>query len=153
VLAPGARPNAPVSAGEPVAGSGEAPASEPATVTVDVEGGPAGVTVTVDGQPSRVPIVLPRGDGTHALVFSAPGFASQQLKVDARRSRVVTLAMLPEAAAAPSAAAPPDEAVPVAAPATTPTKNEKRGAAIRERKKKEAARPEAGESFHRFDDL
>ncbi|HEY2731742.1 MAG TPA: serine/threonine-protein kinase [Polyangia bacterium] len=92
-----ARPTATAAATAPLA---------PTTVDIDVDDRPAGLTVTVDGRPGRVPISLPRGPQTHALVFQADGYASMTRTLDATKSRTLVLGMQRKLAASAPAAAP-----------------------------------------------
>ncbi|HEV3032970.1 MAG TPA: serine/threonine-protein kinase [Polyangia bacterium] len=82
----------------------------PTTVDIDVDDRPAGLTVTVDGRPGRVPISLPRGPGTHTLVFQADGYAPMTRTLDATKSRTLVLGMQRR----------PPAPAPVAVPASKP---------------------------------
>jgi serine/threonine-protein kinase len=90
---------APTSPGPSAANVVAAQPVEPETVSIDVSDAPPDLTLTVDGKPTRLPVVLPRGSGVHALTFQAPGFQDRTLKLDASLNRTVTLALQPKSPA------------------------------------------------------
>jgi len=72
------------------------------SATVEVENAPPGLHVTVDGVAKELPLALPAGPAMHALLFTAPGYESTEVRVDGTREhRSLVLAMKPLAPPAP----------------------------------------------------
>jgi hypothetical protein len=141
-------------------------------IVVEIEGAPTGLVLKVDGVETTAPVQLPMGDTTHLFELEAPGFVPQRLRFDAKRSRVVTLAMQPqpepplaaEALPTPAARTPTQSQSAVANDARkneakNEARNEAKGATKSETKsnareeKPRPQRPHPRRSFRRFDDI
>ena len=58
-------------------------------VRIEFRGIPAGTKVTLDGRPAPLPVVVPRGGGTHRLSLRTPDGLEQAVEVDGTKDRVI----------------------------------------------------------------
>jgi len=83
----------------PGAGNVALPAT-PDNVTIEVRGLPPGAQVFLDGAPTAgLPLRLPRGDRSHALLLRAAGYDDRTLEIDGLRDRVIEVMMVRAATA------------------------------------------------------
>ena len=72
----------------------------PDHVTIEVRGLPPGAQVFLDGVPATdLPLRLPRGDRSHALLLRATGYEERVLEIDGLRDRVIEVVMVRAATA------------------------------------------------------
>ena len=113
VPAPSPRPSAAVgsAAARPVQPEGAD------VVRIEFRGIPVGTKVTLDGRPAPLPVVVPRGGGTHRLTLRTPDGLEQAVEVDGTKDRVIDW-YVPAGAetGARKAPPPPKAAAPAAAP-------------------------------------
>jgi hypothetical protein len=107
-----APPVAPAVAAAPAGGGGEAAErgrpAESEQVSIEVQDAPPNLEVSIDGgQPRRLPALLRRGSGTHALLFEAPGYRSKSLTLDAVKDLALLLSLKRVTATAGERRSPP----------------------------------------------
>ena len=115
-------PTAPSAAGGPAAAwpARPAPLDGADVVRIEFRGIPMGTKVTLDGRPAPLPVVVPRGAGTHRLTLRTPDGLEQAVEVDGTKDRVIDW-YIPGSGAETGArkAPPPAKSVAPAAPAPT----------------------------------
>ena len=88
------------------------PAAKPASpglISVEITGAPPELTVTVDGVSTALPLSIAAGEQKHKVVFSAPGFVSQERMLGGHRDLSIELNLKP-VATPPSVTAKPEPA-------------------------------------------
>ena len=94
---PVAQPAAPSASAAPVT-----PSAAPETASVDLTDLPPGAHVRMDGQVATLPLLVPRGTRSHAVVVDADGFEPLQLSVDGARDRSISVEMKKKVASVPA---------------------------------------------------
>jgi serine/threonine protein kinase len=78
------------------------PSAAPQTASVDLTDLPPGAHVRMDGQLATLPLLVPRGPRSHAVVVDADGFEPLQLSVDGERDRNISVEMKKKVASLPA---------------------------------------------------
>jgi hypothetical protein len=78
------------------------PPEAPETASIELTDLPPGARVRMDGQIATLPLLVPRGQRSHAVIVDADGFEPLELSVDGARDRTISVELKKKVASVPA---------------------------------------------------